>query len=205
MILHYWTLLAPLLYFFIAVHPTHAYICPPRVSTVSFSSVSSSSLASSSRPVIEWAKQQTLQELVPKDDAYKIINELVNNKELIDSTEESLEANRESLEKRIQEEDRSVSQILGPTTTNRVLTSIANVQYDKEVVSTFLNSDAINSLFARVLCTSNHAAVYLHLCDSRFSLFIVHFHDRRCYSRIYATHGYLWQYHKHTSHHRTHA
>jgi len=101
--------------------------------------------------VIDWAKRQTLQELVPKEEAYKIIDELVKNKELIDSTEQSLRDNRESLQKRIRDEDRSVAQILGPATTDRVLTSVANVQYDKDVVSTFLNSDAINSLFARVL------------------------------------------------------
>lgn len=145
-------LLAPLLCSLLAPHSSLAFISTPRVSHGSFSSADATLLfASSSRPVIDWAKQQTLQELVPKKDAYKIVDELVHNSTLIDSSEATFQENWKSLETRVKKEDRSVAQILGSTTTTRILESVSDIQYDKDVVSTFLNSNAINSLFAMIL------------------------------------------------------
>lgn len=108
-------------------------------------------LFSSARPVIDWVAQQTLQELVPKEDAYKIIDELIHNETLLDSTEAYFDKNWDSLESRIRNEDQTLQQLLGPSASQRIMDSVVDLKYDKDVVSTFLNSNAINSLFAKIL------------------------------------------------------
>jgi len=130
---------------------TLAFVVHPTSTHWRSHSFKTAPLYSSSRAVIDWAKQQTLEELVPKEDAYKIIDELLHNDALIDSTESQFNDNWDSLEKRLRDEDRSLSQILGASTTTRIIDSVSNIEYDKDVISTFLNSNAINSLFAMVL------------------------------------------------------
>lgn len=141
-----WAVPATLLFFTPLLFSSVAFVSSPKRAFCP-----TLALCASSRPVIDWAAQQTLQELVPKDNAYAIIDELIHNEALLDSAQDQFEENWASLEKRLRNEDRSLSQILGKTTTSRVLESVGNVKYDKDVVSTFLNSNAINSLFAVVL------------------------------------------------------
>lgn len=82
-----------------------------------------------------------------------ICNELLSSESLIDDTEALVQKNWDKIEDRIRSESRSIKQILGESTTERLLKSVKNLDvYDSEAVNSFLESDAINSLFAKVLC-----------------------------------------------------
>lgn len=109
-------------------------------------------IRASSRPVIEYFQRETLESLLPKHDVIAIINELVSNNALIDDSEQVLTKNWDSLEKVLREESRSVKVVLGQKTTERLLKSIESINgYDPDAVKTFLGSDAVNMLFAKVL------------------------------------------------------
>mmetsp|Transcript_11823 Transcript_11823/g.18317 ORF Transcript_11823/g.18317 Transcript_11823/m.18317 type:complete len:318 (-) Transcript_11823:162-1115(-) len=106
----------------------------------------------SSRKVIDWYVQQPLESLVPKEEALAILSELINSDAMIDDTEALVSRNWDSLDRRLREESRSTAQILGQETTDRVLRSVSNLnEYDSGAVRAFLESDAINNLFAKVL------------------------------------------------------
>ena len=97
-----------------------------------------------------------IEELVSKHDAYAIIDELINDElindeALLDSFQGKLDENWDSLETTFRKEDRSQLPNLGTSTTNRLLSSVSDIQYDKDMVSAFLNSNAVNSVFAMVL------------------------------------------------------
>jgi hypothetical protein len=109
--------------------------------------------ATSSRSAIEWLKNEPFENLLPKADALAICSELLSSKRLIDESEALVQKNWEKVEERIQNENRSAKQILGEETTQRILQSVQDLHvYDSEAVRAFLGSDAINSLFAKVLC-----------------------------------------------------
>lgn len=106
----------------------------------------------SSRPVIEYFQKETLEALLPKESVVAIINELVSNNALIDDSEQVMTKNWDSLEKVLREESRTVKVVLGQKTTERLLKSIESINgYDPDAVKTFLGSDAVNMLFAKVL------------------------------------------------------
>ena len=105
----------------------------------------------SSRPLIDWVRTETLESILPRDDAVAIISELLNNEQLIDATELQTNKNWDSLEQRFRSEDRSMSDIIGKPATERLLRSVERFEYDPETVRAFLGSDAINNLFAVVL------------------------------------------------------
>jgi hypothetical protein len=102
---------------------------------------------------IDWIKDENLESLLPKDDALAICNELLSNKSLIDDSEALVEENWDKIENRIRNENRSAKEILGEETTERLLKSIGNIDvYDNDAVRVFLGSDAVNNLFAKILC-----------------------------------------------------
>lgn len=106
----------------------------------------------SSRPAIDWVKQEPLNSILPKDDALAIIAELLSDKELINDSESLVERNWKSIESRLRDETRSVKEFLGQETTDRVLDAVSSLNsYDPEAVQAFLSSDAITNLFSRVL------------------------------------------------------
>jgi len=109
-------------------------------------------LSSSARPVIDWAKTESLESLLPKEDLFAILSELQSNPLLINDSEELVSKNWESLERKLQSEERTVRQIIGEQTTERLLRSVQNLnEYDPDAVKAFLGSEAVNTLFARVL------------------------------------------------------
>ena len=109
-------------------------------------------MRASSRPVINYFKNENLESLLSKQDAMAIIRELISNDALLDDSQEILSKNWDSLEKVLRKEDRTVRAILGPKTTDRLLNSIESINgYDPDAVKTFLGSDAVNMLFAKVL------------------------------------------------------
>ena len=114
--------------------------------------LSTMELFASSRPVIDYFKNENLESLLSKQDAMAIIQELLSNDALLDDSQEILSKNWDSLEKVLQKEDRTIKTILGLRTTDRLLTSIESIDgYDPDAVKTFLGSDAVNMLFAKVL------------------------------------------------------
>mmetsp|Transcript_60034 Transcript_60034/g.177991 ORF Transcript_60034/g.177991 Transcript_60034/m.177991 type:complete len:328 (-) Transcript_60034:481-1464(-) len=107
---------------------------------------------SSSRPAIDWIVAQPLDAVLPKDDAVKILDEILTNDELIDDTESVVTRNWDKLESKLREETRTVADILGAETTDSVIKSVQNIDsYDPEAVRAFLGSNAVNELFAKVL------------------------------------------------------
>ena len=107
---------------------------------------------SSVRDAIDWFSAQELNSYLPKDDTLAIISELLNEKQLIDDSEDLITKNWQSLEKKLQEEDRPLTEILGKETTNRILKSVQDIEsYDAEAVKAFISSEAINKLFAQIL------------------------------------------------------
>jgi hypothetical protein len=138
--------------------PTHAFapICRPSLLRlpISSSTTAGSATATSAtfRPVIDYFKGEPLESLLPKQDAIAIIHELVSNGALINDSEDVLISNWESLKQKLMKEDRSVGAILGKNTTDRLLKSIETIDgYDPDAVKTFLGSEAVNMLFAKVL------------------------------------------------------
>jgi hypothetical protein len=133
----------------LAAAPSRAFVIPqgPRRAFAT-----STAHEASSRPAIEWIKQEPLDSLLPQEDALAIISELLYDKALIDDSESLLSRNWESLESRLRNETRSVKEFLGPDTTERALDAVASLNsYDSQAVQTFLSSDAITNLFSRVL------------------------------------------------------
>jgi len=132
----------------------------PQYNVVSLSSRSMTSSSSSdsaettlsSRNAINWIKSESLESLLPKQDALAIIDELLADKSLVDASEESVKENWQKFQEQLQEESRTVAQILGPDTVKRVLKSVETVEgYDPEAVRAFLGSEAVNKLLAKLL------------------------------------------------------
>jgi hypothetical protein len=109
-------------------------------------------MVSSAREAIDWLKKEELDSLLPKEDSLTILNELLSDGELIDDSERLIIKNWDKLEHKLMEEKRSVAEIIGKETTDRVLKSVENVDgYDPQAVRAFLGSEAVNKLLAQVL------------------------------------------------------
>ena len=106
----------------------------------------------SAQPVVDWYVNETLESLLPKEDALEIVSEILANDALVNDTEALLSKSWEKLEKKLREETRPASEIFGKKTTDRILQSIEGLnEYDPDAVRAFLGSDAVNALFAKVL------------------------------------------------------
>lgn len=111
-----------------------------------------SSMSATARDAINWIKSEELGSLLPKQDALNILSEILSDKALIDETEALVIKNWDKLERKLLEENRSVAEILGTDTTDRILKSVENVEgYDPGAVKAFLGSEAVNKLLAQVL------------------------------------------------------
>jgi hypothetical protein len=106
----------------------------------------------SCRSVVDVFKNESLEILVPKQDAILIIQELLSDKKLLEDNLAILSQNWDSLERKLNTEDRTLGKILGDKSTERLLRSIESMNgYDPDAVKTFLGSDAVNLLFAKIL------------------------------------------------------
>ena len=113
---------------------------------------SSTSMSASARDAINFIKGEEIDNLLPKEDAFAILDEMLSDKVLIDDSETIVTKNWDKLERKLLEEQRSVSDILGQQTTDRILKSVENVEgYDPDAVRAFLGSEAVNKLLAQVL------------------------------------------------------
>ena len=146
------------IYHFLAIAPSaiqafapHGKFQPSRI-TYSPPPKTTVYAAASARDAINWIKKEELEALLPKEDAFAIIDEILSNNELIDDSEALVIKNWDKLERKIQKETRSASEILGKETTDRILKSVENVEgYDPDAVRAFLGSEAVNKLLAQVL------------------------------------------------------
>ncbi|KAL3928412.1 MAG: hypothetical protein SGBAC_012664 [Bacillariaceae sp.] len=107
---------------------------------------------SSVQEAVDWFQKEPLESLLPKADALKIVEELVSDQTLIDDSEALVVTNWDKIQARIQNEKRSAKELIGEETCDRLLKSVASADiYDNEAVRAFLGSDAINTLFAKIL------------------------------------------------------
>mmetsp|Transcript_17778 Transcript_17778/g.26936 ORF Transcript_17778/g.26936 Transcript_17778/m.26936 type:complete len:316 (+) Transcript_17778:72-1019(+) len=101
---------------------------------------------------LSWITSEHVDSLLPKNDAIAILKELATNDTLLDNSEKMVSKNWKSLEKRILEETRTVRELLGDETSDRLLRSVQKISdYDPEAVKAFLESDAISALLSKVL------------------------------------------------------
>lgn len=132
------------------VHPKSIPLITHRTS--SNDGAISLSMTASARDAINWIKSEELESILPKQDCLNILNEVLSDKELIDDSEAIVIKNWDKLERKLLEESRSVSQILGKESTNRILKSVENIDgYDPDAVKAFLGSEAVAKLLAQVL------------------------------------------------------
>lgn len=115
-------------------------------------SLSLATSAASARPVVAWYATETLESLLPKEDALAIVSEILDNDALMDDSAALVNENWEKLAQRLGNETRTTSEILGKEATDRVLQSMQGWnEYDPQAVRAFLGSDAVNALFAKIL------------------------------------------------------
>jgi hypothetical protein len=133
----------------LSVPDSHAF-APGLFDTRCFSKATIS--AAFARPVVDWYASETLESLLPKENALAIVSEILGNDALINDSEALVNENWEKLERKLRNETRTASEILGKETTDRILKSIQGLnEYDPQAVRAFLGSDAVNALFAKVL------------------------------------------------------
>jgi len=129
--------------------------------TTALYSLSSSSTSSSSdvRRVLDWIKDESLESLISKDETIAICRELAGDPALIDGVEQAVIENWDKIvQKSIatsegNERRNTLSKLLGDEATRRLLRSVQNldVYSDPKTVNAFLQSDAVNDLFAQTL------------------------------------------------------
>ena len=124
------------------------------------SSSSSSSSSSDVRRVLDWIKDESLESLISKDETIAICRELAGDTALIDGVEQAVIENWDKIVQKLiatsegNERRNTLSQLLGDEATQRLLRGVQNldVYSDPKTVNAFLQSDAVNDLFARTLC-----------------------------------------------------
>eukprot|EP00522_Entomoneis_paludosa_P004813 CAMPEP_0172475834 /NCGR_PEP_ID=MMETSP1065-20121228/70073_1 /TAXON_ID=265537 /ORGANISM="Amphiprora paludosa, Strain CCMP125" /LENGTH=341 /DNA_ID=CAMNT_0013234049 /DNA_START=65 /DNA_END=1090 /DNA_ORIENTATION=+ len=109
-------------------------------------------ISASTRESINWFKSEKVESLLPKEDALAIIDEILSEKSLIDDSEATVMESWDKLRAKLLQEKRTIAEILGKDTMDRVLKSVENVEgYDPAAVRAFLGSEAVNKLLAQVL------------------------------------------------------
>mmetsp|Transcript_6865 Transcript_6865/g.14294 ORF Transcript_6865/g.14294 Transcript_6865/m.14294 type:complete len:314 (-) Transcript_6865:27-968(-) len=113
---------------------------------------SSICLSPSVRQSVDWIKKESLESILPVKDAHAIISELISHESLMDDSEHLISRNLDSVEKKLRKETRSLQEVFGKDITDKLLSSVQNIDaYDSGSVKTFLGSDAINALLAKIL------------------------------------------------------
>mmetsp|Transcript_26000 Transcript_26000/g.71326 ORF Transcript_26000/g.71326 Transcript_26000/m.71326 type:complete len:381 (+) Transcript_26000:212-1354(+) len=127
-------------------------------STTSLSLSSSPSPTSSDvRRVVDWIMDKPLESLISKEETVAISRELTGDKALLDSIERAVVNNWDKIvEKLTRSSDgrrQTLSALLGEEATQRLLRGVQNldVYSDSKTVNAFLQSDAVNDLFAQTL------------------------------------------------------
>lgn len=141
----------------------HRPLSTATTTTSLYLSSPSSATSSDVRRVLDWIKDESLESLISKDETIAICRELTGDLALIDSVEQAVIENWDKIvQKLIRSEDEgngagrrnTLSQLLGDEATQRLLRGVQNldVYSDQKTVNAFLQSDAVNDLFAQTLC-----------------------------------------------------
>jgi len=129
-------------------------------STITTTRLYSSSTSSSInvRNLIDWVQGKPLDSLVSKDDTVAICRELTADQSLLDSLERAVVENWDRIVEKLIQTDGSTKKtlrgLLGEEATERLLRGIQKIDLysDPKTVNAFLQSDAVNDLFAQTLC-----------------------------------------------------
>lgn len=106
----------------------------------------------SAQAAIDWIKKEPLESILPKENVLAIISEVLADDSLIEDSEILVKNNWDSLEKRLREETRTCSDILGEESTDKVLDAVKSLDtYDPQSVRAFLSSSAVTDLFSKIL------------------------------------------------------
>lgn len=124
---------------------------PVVTTTILYSSASTSGV----RRVLDWINEEPLEALVSKEETILICNELVGDKALLDSVENAVVENWDKIVRKLiaNDKQKTLSKLLGDEATQRLLRGVQNldVYSDPKTVNAFLQSDAVNELFAQTL------------------------------------------------------
>lgn len=111
------------------------------------------------RGVIDWIQGKPLDSLVSKEEAIAICRELTGDEALLDSLERAIVENWDKIVNRLIQSrsdgtKRTLRGLLGEEATERLLRGVQNIDLysDPKTVNAFLQSDAVNDLFAQTLC-----------------------------------------------------
>lgn len=106
------------------------------------------------RGVIDWIQGKPLESLVSRDETIAICRELTGDEALLDSLERAIVENWDKIVGKLSGKERTMRSLLGEEATERLLRGVQNVDLysDPKTVNAFLQSDAINDLFAQTLC-----------------------------------------------------
>lgn len=106
------------------------------------------------RGVIDWIQGKPLESLVSRDESIAICRELTGDEALLDSLEQAIVENWDKIVGKLSGKQRTMRGLLGEEATERLLRGVQNVDLysDPKTVNAFLQSDAINDLFAQTLC-----------------------------------------------------
>ena len=144
---------------------------PCRSTTTRLNSSSSSSSTTRSTPgvrgIIDWIQGEPLESLVSRDEAVAICRELTADRDLLDKLEAAVVANWDRIVRKLVrgggDDDTTTTRtpggntlrgLLGEEATQRLLRGVRDVDLysDPKTVNAFLQSEAVNELFAQTLC-----------------------------------------------------
>jgi len=108
------------------------------------------------RGVIDWVQGKQLESLVSREESIAICRELTGDEALLESLEQAIVVNWDKIVGKLTRSEgqrRTIRSLLGEEATERLLRGVQNVDLysDPKTVNAFLQSDAINDLFAQVL------------------------------------------------------
>lgn len=110
--------------------------------------------APSYNQALEYLTSESINDLLPKEDLIAIVVELKSSDSLMDDLESQSLRVFDKISDKLMQEERSMSEIIGPSNMDSVIERIGSMEdsiYDPTTVNAFLGSDAINSMFAKVL------------------------------------------------------
>lgn len=125
--------------------------------TVLYSSSASSS-GTGVRSIIDWVQGKPLESLVSKEETVAICRELTSDQALLDSLERAIVENWDKIVQKLIRNGEggrksTMKSLLGEEATQRLLRGVQNVDLysDPKTVNAFLQSEAVNELFAQTL------------------------------------------------------
>lgn len=110
------------------------------------------------RSVVDWVQGKPVKSIVSKDETVAICRELTGDQALLDSLERAVVENWDRIVEKLIQNDggrkNTLAGLLGEEATKRLLKGVQNVDLysDSKTVNAFLQSEAVNDLFAQTLC-----------------------------------------------------